>query len=48
MNKTKFITVRLNEELYNAFKSYISTNLLNGAAVIRDLIQKLVIKNTLI
>ncbi len=48
MNKTKFITVRIDEELYNKFKSHIKTNLLNSAAVIRNLIQDWVYKNTLI
>ena len=48
MNKTKFITVRLDEDLYLKFKTLIETNLLNGAAVIRDLLQNWVGKNTLI
>ncbi len=48
MNKTKYITVRLDEELYNKFTSYIKNNLLNGAAVIRELLRNYVGKNTLI
>ena len=48
MNKTKYITIRLDEDLYNRFKIIISTNLLNGAAVIRDLLQKYVSRTTLI
>lgn len=48
MNKTKFITIRVDEELYNKFKSYIERNLLNGAAVIRELLSNYMGKNTLI
>lgn len=48
MTKTKFITVRIDEDLYNKFKAYVQDNLLNGAAVIRDLLQNWVTKNTLI
>jgi len=39
MRKTKFITVRLDEELYHLFTNKIKTNLLNGAAVIRELLR---------
>ncbi len=48
MNKTKFITIRLDKDLYNKFKSHIEKNLLNGAAVIRDLLQNYIGKNTLL
>lgn len=48
MNKTKFITVRIDDELYNKFKAYIKDNLLNGAAVIRDLLRNYISKTTLI
>lgn len=46
--KTKFITIRVDEDLYIKFKAYIKENLLNGAAVLRDLLQNWVYKNTLI
>jgi len=46
--KTKFITIRLDEDLYNKFKAYVKENFLNGAAVIRDLLQNYIGKNTLI
>ncbi len=48
MHKTKFITIRVDEDLYNKFKSFIKENLLNGAAVIRDLLKNYISKNTLI
>lgn len=48
MSKTKYITIRVDEELYNKFKSYIARNFLNGAAVIRDLLTNYIGKNTLI
>lgn len=45
MNKTKYITVRVDEALYNRFKAYTKDNMLNAAAVLRSLIQKM-IQNT--
>ena len=48
MNKTKFITIRVEEELYNKFKILVKSNLLNGAAVIRDLLRNYMGKKTLI
>ena len=48
MNKTKFITIRVDEELYIKFKALIKSNLLNGAAVLRDLLRNYIGKNTLI
>lgn len=48
MNKTKFITIRVDEALYSKFKSIIEANLLNGAAVIRKMLQNWVGNNTLI
>lgn len=46
MNKTKFITIRVDDDLYNQFKSYTNTNFLNGTSVIRNLIQNWVCNNT--
>ena len=48
MNKTKFITIRVDEELYNKFKALVKSNLLNGAAVLRDLLRNYIGKNILI
>lgn len=48
MNKTKFISIRVDEELYNKFKALVKSNLLNGAAVLRDLLRNYIGKNTLI
>lgn len=48
MQKNKFLTIRIDEELYTKFKSIVGKNLQNGAAVIRDLLQNWVYKNTLI
>ena len=48
MNKTKFITIRVDEELYNKYKELVKSNLLNGAAVLRDLLRKYIGQNTLI
>ena len=47
-NKTKFITIRVDEELYNTFKALVKCNLLNGAAVLRDLLRNYIGQNTLI
>lgn len=48
MNKTKFITIRVDEDLYQKFKTLVEANLLNGAAVIRKMLQNWVCNNTLI
>ena len=46
MNKTKFITVRLDEDLYKEFKDYVNKHFLNGTGIIRNLIQNWVYNNT--
>ena len=46
--KNKFLTIRIDEDLYIKFKAIVNNNLQNGAAVIRDLLKGWIDKNTLI
>ena len=46
--KNKFLTIRIDEDLYTKFKAIVNNNLQNGAAVIRDLLKDWIDKNTLI
>ena len=46
--KNKFLTIRIDEDLYTKFKVIVNNNLQNGAAVIRDLLKSWIDKNTLI
>lgn len=46
--KNKFLTIRIDEDLYTKFKVIVNNNLQNGAAVIRNLLKSWIDKNTLI
>ena len=44
--KVKILNVRVSPELFEAYRQYVETNMLNGSAFLRHILKKALMQNT--